>query len=177
MSWQSFVKTIIEFIFRFSNNKRYPFDWKNPIGYGIAMAFEFLSGWCTFFVALAILKFAIGIYLFVFSMVEDIKCDLESINRNAKFKKTRVEVVQQFSGIVQFHSKVMQLSTFQFIHRNMDPTHWKKNCSIFISNHNKIRYIPGFQIVFLEWPSLCMHWHLVGVSLQFALQWCCYKFK
>lgn len=112
MIFETFEHTIIGFIFGSFNNKRFPFDWKNPIGYVVAIAYEYMGGVCTFFVAMAILKYAIVVYFFLFSMIDDIKCDLESINRNAKKKKTRMEVVKQFSEMIQFHWKVMELSTF-----------------------------------------------------------------
>lgn len=76
------------------------------------MAYEYLASVVTFFVALTAMKFVVGVYLFLLSMIEDIKCDLETINRNAKTRKNQIEIVKQFSEIVQFHSNVLQLSIF-----------------------------------------------------------------
>lgn len=45
-------------------------------------------------------------------MTEDIKCDLESINNNSKFKKSRMNIVSQFSELINFHAKMIQLSKF-----------------------------------------------------------------
>lgn len=64
------------------------------------------------FAAVTLIGFAIRNYLWLLSMTEDIKCDLESINRNSKFTKSRLQIVRQFSELVHFHAKMIQLSTF-----------------------------------------------------------------
>lgn len=92
---------------------RIPFDWKNLVGYLIVVVIEYLYGVALLFAAVTLVGFAIRNYLWLLSMAEDIKCDMESINQNARFKRSRLDVTKQFSGLVQYHAKIVQLSLFQ----------------------------------------------------------------
>lgn len=53
---------------------------------------------------------AFGTCAMLFPLTKDMKNDLEAININAKRKRTRSNIVSQFSQFVQFHSKLIQLS-------------------------------------------------------------------
>lgn len=95
---------------------RFPFDWKTPLGYLLAVAFE-----CTILlIAIFALKslgiFAIGVFMFSISLTEDIKCDLDRIVANSSIKKipgkTRLKIMNQIIALVQLHSKATLLSTF-----------------------------------------------------------------
>lgn len=55
--------------------------------------------------------FGIGTCSMLFSLINDIKCDLKVINENARHKKNRSKISNQFSQFVQFHSKLIQLSS------------------------------------------------------------------
>lgn len=46
----------------------------------------------------------------LFLLINDIKRDLKLINENAKHKKYRSKISNQFREFVQFHSKLIQLS-------------------------------------------------------------------
>lgn len=107
----SFVRFDEKSNYRFNFfSKRFPFNWKNPIAYLFVVVFEYISSVAMLFVAATLVSYAIRFYLWLLSMTADINCDLESINKNAGIKKLRCKIVKQFSELIEFHSKVLQLS-------------------------------------------------------------------
>lgn len=90
----------------------FPFDWKNPAGYCVAVILEYLMTICiSYFVgSLAIL--GISTYILMLAMIKDIKYRLYSINENAKADKNKnpTATVEQFSDFIQMHSMTKQLS-------------------------------------------------------------------
>lgn len=51
----------------------------------------------------------------MFPLAKDIKCNLKTINRDAKRKKNRSNIVNQLSKFVRFHSRMIELSHVPFI--------------------------------------------------------------
>ena len=88
----------------------FPFDSKNLIGYLIAVALEYLSDLHICFFVASIFSLAVGGFIFTFSMTEDIKNNLNSINQNIETDGTRSEFYKKFSRFVQLHSNAQQLS-------------------------------------------------------------------
>lgn len=89
---------------------RFPFDWKNPIGYSCAVILEYLMTACiaNFVGSLAIL--GISTYLMGAAINKDIRRNLHSINDNTEIKKNRLIIIEQFSDFIQIHSMAKQLS-------------------------------------------------------------------
>lgn len=57
--------------------------------------------------------FTIGACLMIISFADDMKCDLQSLNRIAKVKDdddNRLEIVLRFSQFIRFHSEAKELS-------------------------------------------------------------------
>lgn len=54
--------------------------------------------------------FGFGTSCMLFPMTNDMKSSLQTFNGNAKRKRNESNVVDQFAQIVQFHSKLIQLS-------------------------------------------------------------------
>lgn len=112
------VKFISEFVLKWTLfTQRFPFDWKNPIGYSVAVAQQLhivllsLQYINTFFC----LEF--GGLLFTFSLVKDIKGDLHRFNRVAKNKKSQSKIacMKQLAQLIRFHADIKELSLWKFI--------------------------------------------------------------
>lgn len=54
-----------------------------------------------------------GTFSMLFPLTDDLKNDLKMINENAKRRRNRSKIVNQFSQFVPFHSKLVQLSSTQ----------------------------------------------------------------
>lgn len=82
--------------------QRLPFNWKNPIGYSIAVVVQLhMVSLCLRYIdCVMILGFAA--LLFAFTFVKDIKGDLERFNRLAKIKKTQDRSMKPLCEIIGF---------------------------------------------------------------------------
>ena len=87
-----------------------PFDWKNPIGYLIAFAIQYISLGHLYILGAAVISLEIGCYLWMMELIEDIKNDINSINKTAKLRKNQTQMSKQLTDSIEFHSKVKQLS-------------------------------------------------------------------
>lgn len=92
------------------NHFRLPFDWSNPIGYSFAMALQYVFIFNAAFTSICFVAFAIGTSLLLMTLTEDLKCDLNSLDKSIKLKENRVEIFKRFCQFVQFHSDAKQLS-------------------------------------------------------------------
>lgn len=54
--------------------------------------------------------FGFGTCSMLFTMLEELKNNLKTVNKNAKRREHRPKIAEQFSQIVQFHCKLIQLS-------------------------------------------------------------------
>lgn len=77
----------------------------------MAMTFQHISTMYSFSVAGCALVLAIGFYLFSFAMTKTTKVSLLSINRKARDKSKRPQILKQIIEFLKFHSRVKQLST------------------------------------------------------------------
>lgn len=89
---------------------RYPFDWKNPIGYFVAVTFQYISAVYLFTFTNCLIFFGIGSFIFEHSATNDLKNDLKSSNGIVKIKRKRAQVLDRVSDFIQFYSKLKQLS-------------------------------------------------------------------
>lgn len=91
-------------------NPRFPFDTKNPIGYLIAVFMEYIFDLSILVSAKCLAIYLFGTFFMLFPLVNDIKYCLKTINYNARHKKERPKISNQFFQFVQYHSKLKQLS-------------------------------------------------------------------
>lgn len=63
---------------------RYPIDWKNPIGYLIIAATQFIMNTYNFFFMATLMSFGIGGYLFLIAVNKDMQLNLISIGKRCK---------------------------------------------------------------------------------------------
>lgn len=90
------------------NNKRLPFDWKNPIGYLAAVTFQYSSLTLVFnFVAFVIL-FGLYAFFFILSITSEIRSILKAISNDAKFKRNEREAMHKIRGYIHTHSIAKQ---------------------------------------------------------------------
>lgn len=80
----------------------YPFDWKNPKGYLIAISIQFVVISIILYAFLCMLILQVEALLMTISMAKDIKYSLYAINK--KSKANRANIVEPFTEVVQFHS-------------------------------------------------------------------------
>ena len=106
----SAVKNILcKFVF-FVTLLRYPFNWRNPITYFVAISYQYYTAIYLFRFVACLISFGLGIFLFAISATNDIKNDLKLMNDKAKTKRNRVRILKCLSSFVQFHSAVKKLS-------------------------------------------------------------------
>lgn len=96
--------------FFFSLCQRLPFDWQNPMGFSIAIALQFIFIFNAAFAGICFAVFSIGMCLILIFATDDIKNGLKSLNQSVKNKQKRTKIWNQFTQIIQFHSKTKQLS-------------------------------------------------------------------
>ena len=89
---------------------RFPFNVKKPTGYFIAIIIQCIVAINLNFTVVRTLIFGLGTFLTIFSLVDDMKSDLNSIILLSKSEKNRPELISRFIHLIQFHSNVKQLS-------------------------------------------------------------------
>lgn len=90
-------------------NRRFPFDIKNPIGYGIAMAIEGFVGLTGLIVISGVVSLAIDCFVYVTSATKDMLRMLDDVHKNAEIKEGRPRIFKQLCEFVEFHSELRQL--------------------------------------------------------------------
>lgn len=106
------IQTTVFFHKIFPILHRFPFDVKNPCGYTIAVALEYIFTTNALFMVLCLLGFAFGTCLTLISLAKDITCDVSNFNESARVKDDHSKIVKQFSQLIDFHSDAKQLSRF-----------------------------------------------------------------
>lgn len=76
---------------------RLPYDWKNPIGYLVAVSALLL--WALF-----------GVFMFATALVKDLNGVLHSINSMINDKESRNEMYKELSEFIRIHANAKQLS-------------------------------------------------------------------
>lgn len=86
---------------------RFPFNWKNPIGYLAAFSVQYFGLLIVAGIGVYFLVFLSGSCWLMISMAHDLKYDLNAI---AGVAKSRSKMNNEFSKFVEFHSDIKQLS-------------------------------------------------------------------
>lgn len=85
---------------------RFPFDWENPIGYGIAVMIEFIITTYICFIMGILISFGIEAILLGITLTKHIRNLLHEFNKGVKS--------EQLINYVEFHSALKQLSKSLF---------------------------------------------------------------
>lgn len=87
-----------------------PFEWKNPIGYTIAVILESMVAFNLLYFMACFLSIPLGSYFFVNSNNGLMKNDLESINKMANDKKSASDIFEPFSRFIRSYAETKQLN-------------------------------------------------------------------
>lgn len=92
---------------------RYPFNWKNPLGYLVAVTFKYIgASYCLIFVTCSVF-FGIGCCFFTLAIVSrDMKNYSMLINENAASHRNRMLTLDIIGDFVKCHSFMKRLSVF-----------------------------------------------------------------
>lgn len=91
-------------------SRRFPFDYKTPIGYSVAMFVEGMVGLCGLIVISSVVSLAIDCFIYVTSATKDMLRMLEVVNKYAEVKNDRPRIFKQLSEFIESHSELRQLS-------------------------------------------------------------------
>lgn len=117
---------LIPFNVYFDFISRYPFNWKTPFGYIVAMSFQLFMFIIALIICFSSKLFPISFCVFLTAFCEDLENDLHEQNENmrihaaSKIRQTnanRNEMKQNICGIIRFHCDAKQLSRKNFIRR------------------------------------------------------------
>lgn len=111
--WEKTLCILFLFLIKIMKSRRLPFDWKNPIGYFLAVALQYIVSTYIFFMAAGLTSFAIGIYLIGLAATKEIRNQIQEINKNLKTERDDDYIHRVFSIFTQWHSKLKQLSFHQ----------------------------------------------------------------
>lgn len=98
-------------IYEFKFHLRYPFDWKNPLGYLVVVTHQYVvAGYCSKFLFCAASS-AIGCCAFLISIIrKQVKNDLKLINANAASDRNHSLTLKLVADFVGIHSFLKKLS-------------------------------------------------------------------
>lgn len=83
---------------------RYPFEWKNPVGYLVAYIIQYIGiGVMSFFVACCA-SAGVGFAVFVMLFTKDIKVNLKTVNKKAKSKGDHTQLLMDFCDVIEMHA-------------------------------------------------------------------------
>lgn len=91
---------------------RFPFDWKNPVGY--FWAATILSP-CIFYCPVMVLCdifFAFGVCCHLVAFTNDLNSEIEEFNEQSEINGNKTDFMNIFRSIVKFHSATKKLSSF-----------------------------------------------------------------
>lgn len=143
---------------------RFPFDVKNPCGYSIAVALQFIFSFNLDLAVACISIIVIALSLVLISTVDDMMCGLNMLNTSAKRHESHFKITQQFSQFVQFNSKGKQLSKPKF------QCHWNWYISIL-----SISVGADWPTIFQNWCN-SYSWFFLRGQLE-ACAWLCLQLK
>lgn len=143
------LKEAISHIFVFTSLSRFPFDWKTPYGYPVAVLIEGASGTCAIFCYVTVACFLIESCLLVISMLKDIANDLAGLHF-IRSKNATVQFEHRFFSLFSSYSDVKQLSnTVLYIQHISDlywllltPLEWLMNWTEFMNISSPLCFFP-----------------------------------
>ena len=110
-----YIDASFSFSFHPFQNCRFPFDWKNPIGYLIACTLQFILLIYLFHAAAFCVSIEIASYLLLISLTKDIKNTVYDMNSSQSDTKLRSTFLKQICEFVQFHANAKRLTIVMLI--------------------------------------------------------------
>lgn len=89
---------------------RFPFDWKNPIGYLISVSWNSIVIFVLFRFLTCMVPLALGAYLFVFSVNNDWEHVIRTLGKRKATKPSKVNIFKRVTEFIRSHSNMKQLS-------------------------------------------------------------------
>lgn len=102
-------------MYTFQSLIRFPFDWRNPIGYVAAITVQYVALLYDFYFIGIVLAFVVGTFLFI---RQSNNCTVEMLHVIIDLNKTKEKRSQffgEFSKFIRLHSANKQLSWCSFI--------------------------------------------------------------
>lgn len=154
---------------RFIALERFPFDWRNPIGYLIVVTFEYIIYFYVCLIIACILGLEIGAYLFGISATKDIQRILHIIKINYEAQKYGIQasdLMKLFAEFINVHGSVKQLSTVSIFQKFVWVRLYRFIFRSFIMNFRVFsRLVHDFSGIFQPMCMLLVTWCLVGLSV------------
>lgn len=89
---------------------RFPFDWKHPSGYFLCNAIVFFWSKYAFHQMGLMIFLMVGVFMYVMTLVKDMKCKLHAINQMAMHKKYRKHMHKELIKFTTTQANIKQLS-------------------------------------------------------------------
>lgn len=99
-------------------SQRFPFDWKNPIGYYIAVSLQYFGAKMALSYVGCFLSFGVASFAFSIAVCRDLKYELNLIDGNVKIGKRRCQIFSKFMKFIDLHTNMKQLSIGQQHEKN-----------------------------------------------------------
>lgn len=90
--------------------QRFPFDWKTPFGYFIAVAFQLMIVKVPLRIIGCFLSIGFAAFIIAITVHKDLKDCLKLINANLKSEPLRGQIRKQFIEFIDLHANMKQLS-------------------------------------------------------------------
>lgn len=94
-----------------SELQRFPFDTKTPFRFSVAMAIQYFIALSLMIVLNCFYMVGVATLPVLFPLTDDIKWNLDSIQRSLRNKRERKRMVKPLAHFVQFHSNTTQLGS------------------------------------------------------------------
>lgn len=95
-------------------NRRFPWDWRTPVGYFIAVFIQYILTSYVFALGTFALVIGLGCILNGRTVVKDICASLNAFNDIANSDANRIQMIEQLSDFLDTHSNLIELSTMYF---------------------------------------------------------------
>lgn len=90
--------------------ERFPFDWRNPLGFFIAISIQYTVATHLLAICACVMNLAVGSFLYAIGLCDFIKGYLLSINQNARARADPSILLEQLTEFLEMHSSLKQLS-------------------------------------------------------------------
>lgn len=97
------------------DTERFPFNWKNPIGYCVSVSLQIIVVLYPMRYLASFSTLALGAYLFAVSSVKVVTADIKASNDNTDLllKSPTFDIYRKFSELIDLHSDAKQLSVLK----------------------------------------------------------------
>lgn len=87
---------------------RFPFEWKNPIGFFFACCIQLPTIFNCVLQIFCDLTFAVAACWLVATFTDDVKAEIDSINQPNGTQRSNVGFTEKFYKLIEFHSMTKQ---------------------------------------------------------------------